>query len=178
MSVNYFCPHCGSIQPTYEFWEGGHLKVRCMTCGFPVEEGVVQKDRIVFTRQHKILCIDDDKLLLGLVATALQPHNFQTLTAIDGPSGIALAKRERPDLILLDIMMPDMDGFEVCRRMRADPDLHDTPIIILTALVDPKLNLKGFQAGANLAIQKPFDPKKLIDTIKTALALRPKPPAT
>jgi DNA-binding response OmpR family regulator len=70
-----------------------------------------------------------------------------------------------------------MDGFEVCRRMRADPDLKGTPIIIVTAMEDPKLNVKGFQAGATLATKKPFDPKKLVDTIKTALALKAKPPA-
>jgi CheY-like chemotaxis protein len=73
-------------------------------------------------------------------------------------------------------MMPGMDGYEVCRRMRADPDLKETPIIIITAMTDPKLNVKGFQAGANLAIKKPFESKKLLDTIKTALALKIKPP--
>ncbi|HYL80492.1 MAG TPA: response regulator, partial [Candidatus Acidoferrum sp.] len=71
-------------------------------------------------------------------------------------------------------MMPKMSGFEVCRKMRADPDLKDTPIIILTAMHDPNLNVKGFEAGADLAMRKPFGPKELINTIKTALTLKSK----
>ena len=173
MSVTYFCPHCNSNQPTYEYWQAGHLKIRCQTCGFPVDEGVVDKDNVLFGKP-KILCIDDDKLLLGLVKHTLEGAEFEALTAADGPLGIAMAKQERPALILLDVMMPEMDGFEVCRRMRADPILKDVPIIIVTAMVDPKLNVKGFQAGATLALQKPYDPKKLIATIKTALALKAK----
>ena len=114
--------------------------------------------------------------LLGLFVDALASFDFKAITASDGPSGIEKAKKEHPDLILLDIMMSEMGGFEVCRRIRADPDLKDTPIIILTAMVDPKLNLKGFRAGANLALQEPFEPKKLMGTIKAALALKPKPP--
>jgi DNA-binding response OmpR family regulator len=175
MSVTYFCFHCNANQLTFEYYEGAHLKVRCQVCGYPVEEGVVQKEGVTFGRP-KILCIDDDQLLLGLFTHALESYDFQVLTATDGPSGIEKAKKERPDLVVLDVMMPGMDGFEVCRRMRADPDLKGTPIIIVTAMEDPKLNVKGFQAGANLATRKPFEPKKLVDTIRTALALKAKPP--
>ena len=175
MSVTYFCSHCNANQQTFEYYEGNYLKVRCQVCGYPVEEGIVQKEGVTFGRP-KILCIDDDQLLLGLFTSALESYDFKILTATDGPSGIEKAKKERPDLILLDVMMPGMDGYEVCRRMRADPDLKETPIIIITALTDPKLNVKGFQAGANLAIRKPFDPKKLAATIKIALALKTKPP--
>ena len=162
MSVTYFCPHCDSNQPSYEYSEGKHLKVRCLTCGFPIEEGVADKDKVISGRP-KILCIDDDKLLLSLVKHTLEGAEFDAITAADGPSGIELARKERPSLILLDVMMPEMDGFEVC---------------IVTAMVDPKLNIKGFQAGATLAIQKPYDPKKLIATIKTALALKAKRPTS
>jgi len=177
MSVTYFCPHCDSNQPSYEYSEGKHLKVRCLTCGFPIEEGVADKDKVISGRP-KILCIDDDKLLLSLVKHTLEGAEFDAITAADGPSGIELARKERPSLILLDVMMPEMDGFEVCRRMRADLVLKNIPIIIVTAMVDPKLNIKGFQAGATLAIQKPYDPKKLIATIKTALALKAKRPTS
>ncbi len=171
MSVTYFCPQCDSNQPSFEYWEGERLKVRCQTCGYPVEEGVVDEGRVSFARP-KVLCVDDDQLLLRLFRDTLVSHDFQALTATDGPSGIASAKQERPDLILLDVMMPGMDGFDVCRRMRADPDLKDIPIIIVTAMLDPKLNVKGFQAGATLAMRKPFDSAQLIATIKTALALK------
>ena len=175
MSVVYFCSQCMKNQSTFEYYEGSRLKVRCQVCGFPVEEGVVEKGEVTFGRA-RILCIDDDQLLLALFMNVLESHDFQVFTASDGPSGILKAKKEHPDLILLDVMMPGMDGFEVCRRMRADPELKDVPIIIVTAMSDPKLNVKGFQAGANLAIKKAFDPKKLVDTIKTALALKTKPP--
>ena len=133
-------------------------------------------NEVLFARR-KILCIDDDPLLLDFLVVLLKNNEFQALTATDGPSGIAIARRERPNLILLDVMMPGMDGFEVCRRIRGDPVLRDTPVIILTVMTDPKLNVKGFRAGATLAIRKPFETTKLIDTIKTALALKLKPPA-
>ena len=171
MTATYFCPHCGSNQPSYEYWERGELKARCLTCGYPIVEAAIGMTSPPSVRS-KVLCIDDDKLLLGLFTMLLKDTDFEALTAPDGPSGIAAAKRERPALILLDVMMPEMDGFEVCRQIRADPDLTGTPIIIVTAMADPKLNVKGFQAGATLAMQKPFEPQKLLNTIKTALALK------
>jgi CheY-like chemotaxis protein len=103
----------------------------------------VEKDRVAFHRT-KLLFVVDDKLLLGFFSDLAAAHGFQPLIAAGGPSGIAMAKRERPDLILLDVMMPAVDGFEVCRQMRADPELKDTPIVIITAMEDPKLNVKGF----------------------------------
>jgi DNA-binding response OmpR family regulator len=171
MTATYYCPHCGSNQPSYEFWESGELKARCLTCGYPIDEAAIGTASPP-TARSKVLCIDDDKLLLGLFALLLKDTEFEGFTAADGPSGIAAAKHERPALILLDVMMPGIDGFEVCRQLRADPDLKDTPIIIVTAIVDPKLNVKGFQAGATLAMQKPFEPQKLLNTIRTALALK------
>lgn len=175
MKNTVFCPYCNSTQPRYEYREGGRVKFKCQSCGCPVEVGTIdtEKRSAIFDRA-KILCIDDDRLLLALFADALEANSFQPLTAVDGPSGIEVAKKERPDLIILDVMMPKMSGFEVCRLMRADPDLKDTPIIILTAMHDPNLNVKGFQAGANLAMRKPFGPKDLINMIKTALALKAK----
>ena len=174
-TTTYFCPHCNSIQETFDHVEGTHLVVRCRRCGYPVEEGIVQKDVVSFQRT-KILCIDDDKLLLENLSGLLTANDFYPLTATDGPSGMETAKRERPALILLDILMPGVDGFEACRQFRADPQLKDAPIIILTAMQDPKLTVKAFRAGATLALTKPFEPQQLIRTIKTALALRPKPP--
>ena len=175
VSTIYFCPHCNANQQTFEHIEGAHLVVRCQICGYPVEEGVVEKDRVAF-RRTKLLFVDDDKLLLGFFSDFALAHDFEPLIASDGPSGIEMAKRERPDLIVLDVVMPTMDGYEVCRQMRADPDLKDTPIIIVTAMSDPKLSVKGFKAGATLATPKTLDSKRFLDTIKTALALKPKPP--
>jgi DNA-binding response OmpR family regulator len=156
---------------------GKERKARCRVCGYPVEEKVAEKAADAWedsSVRPKVLCIDDDQLLLSLVHDLLKDNNFEPLTATDGVSGIEIAKREQPALILLDVMLPGMDGFQVCRQMRADPTLKDTPIIIVTAMTDPKLSAKGFQAGATLATTKPYETSKLINTIKTALALKAK----
>ncbi len=178
MSGTHFCQYCVSNQPIYEYEEQGRKKHRCQTCGLPLEAGNLVTGRLgadssPFNRP-KVLYVDDDQLLLSLFAKALEDENFQPLTATTGYQGIELARQERPDAILLDVMMPGMSGFEVCRRLRADPEFKDTPIIIITAMHDPQLNVKGFQAGATLAMQKPFDPQKLLATVKMALALKAK----
>jgi CheY-like chemotaxis protein/DNA-directed RNA polymerase subunit RPC12/RpoP len=171
----YFCAHCQANEETFEHVEGAHLIVRCQKCGYPVEEGVVDKGHVAFQRT-KVLFIDDDQLLLGFFSDFAKAHDLHPLVASDGAAGLALAKRERPDLILLDVMMPHVDGFEVCRQMRADPDLQTTPIIIITAMADPKLSVKGFKAGATLAMHKPLETQRVFDIITTALALKLKPP--
>jgi len=90
-----------------------------------------------------ILCIDDDRLPLSFFTDALERRRFRTLIATDGPSGIEAARVEHPDLILLDVIMPKMSGLEVCRRLRVEPGLKDTPIVLLTALHDPHLGFEG-----------------------------------
>ena len=126
----------------------------------------------------RILVVEDDPALLRGLTDNLRAEAFDVLTATDGGAACHLIRCERPDLVVLDVTLPVLDGFEVCRRMRADLILKDVPIIIVTAMVDPKLNVKGFQAGATLAIQKPYDPRKLIATIKTALALKANRPTS
>ena len=121
---------------------------------------------------HKILCIDDDSFIIQVLTSALKDHGFVPLSAPDGPTGIALAMAERPTLILLDIVMPGIDGFEVCRRLKAGARTQAIPVIILTSQADPKLNIKAFQAGADLALTKPVEPGKLIATLRAALALK------
>ena len=86
--------------------------------------------------------------------------------------GIALAVAQRPALILLDVVMPGIDGFEVCRRLKADTQTQAISVIILTGQADPKLNSKASQAGADLARAKPVEPGKLIATLRAALALK------
>ena len=170
-----YCPHCKANQPTFERMDWDQTEVRCAVCGFPFEEADLLKWEIPVS-QDKILCIDDDPLTLQLLTDALKAHGFVPLTAPDGPAGIALAAAERPRLILVDILMPEMDGFEVCRRLKADPRTQGIPLIILTALADAKLNTKAFQAGADLALTKPFDPDKLISTLRAALAMKQRRP--
>ena len=171
MTNTAFCPYCFSNQPAVEYSEGGQRKFRCETCGSPVEVPHPVREAAP-APPLKILCVDDDRLLLGLFSDALASRGFQALTATNGPSGIATAKKERPDLIFLDVMMPRMSGFEVCRQLRADPNLKDTPIILLTAVEDPNLTLKGKQVGATLSLHKPFSPGQLVSTIQQILSCK------
>ena len=174
MGSTFFCPYCCSTQEKYEYQEDGRRRFRCASCGTPAEAfGLMEES--TFGRS-RILCIDDDRLLLGLVKDAIEAHGFEALTAPDGPSGLELAKAQRPDLILVDVMMPKMSGFEVCQHLRADPNLMGTPIILITAMTDPELKTKGLEAGANLAIPKPFNPTQIITLIKKALELKARGP--
>ena len=173
--TTYFCPQCKQAQPIQEYFDGtGHV-ARCQACGYPIEEeGVVAPP----SYQAKLLFIDDDQLLLGFLREFATAHGFLPLIASDGPAGIGLARRERPDLIILDDMMPAVDGFEVCRRMRAVPELKDTPILILTVLQDPTITARGMKVGATLTMTKPLERQRLLDTITTALTLKHHLPTT
>lgn len=173
MSATFFCPFCCASQEKQEYEEDGVRKVRCASCGCPAETGVVETKKSAFERP-KVLCIDDDRLLLGLFRDTMETHGFEALTAMDGPTGVELAKRERPEVILVDVMMPRVSGFEVCRRLRANPDLAETPLIIMTAITDPALKEKGLEAGADLAIPKPFDPMQIVTILNDALVLASK----
>ncbi len=171
MTVAYYCPHCMSNQPSYEYWQGSEMVVRCLTCGYPVADSGLPSSEAPGGKP-RVLCIDDDRVTLKMLQDALESRGFLVATAEDSAQGLAAARQLRPHLILVDIMMPGLDGFEVCRRLRADPAFVDIPLIILTAMDDPKLNVKGFQAGATLALRKPFEPQRLVSTIQTALALK------
>ncbi len=172
MGSTFFCSYCCATQEKYEYVEDGRRKFRCASCGTPAEASGLQ-EASTFGRA-KILCIDDDQLLLGLVKDVIEVYGYEAMTASDGPSGLAAAKEQRPDLILVDVMMPKMNGYEVCQRLRADPNLKRTPIIIMTAMTDPALKNKGVEAGANLAIPKPFNPTQIVALIKKALELKAK----
>jgi DNA-binding response OmpR family regulator len=126
-------------------------------------------------REIKILCVDDDPLISQMLGDILRFHGYTVVTAPDGETGLEAAVRERPDLILLDVMMPGIDGFEVCRLLKADPAMKAIPVIFLTAMNDPTLNAKAFEAGAVLAMQKTADTNAVTRTIEAALALRRRP---
>jgi CheY-like chemotaxis protein len=126
-------------------------------------------------RPPTILCIDDDRLVLSVCYDGLTEQGYGVLTATDGQAGIDTAKKERPDLILLDVLMPGMDGLEVCRCLRGEPTLRDIPILLLTALNDPELDAKGRQAGANLTMRKPFGPGLIVSNVDKALGRKPRP---
>ena len=162
-----------TTQQKIEFVEDEQVKLRCASCGSTAEAGPVEVRESIFDRP-KVLCIDDDHLLLGLVRDTLEANGFEAITATDGPTGVEIARKVRPDVILVDVLMPRVSGFEVCKRLRAAPALKETPIILMTAMSDPGLKEKGLEAGASLAMPKPFDPMQIVSVINKALALKSK----
>lgn len=119
--------------------------------------------------QKTILVVDDEQDLLDLIEYNLKKEGFDVLQAADGIEGIEIARTRRPDLVLLDIMMPKMDGLEVVDRMRSDKDLKQIPIIFLTARGDEKTEVKGLDKGGDDYITKPISTTKLISRIKAVL---------
>jgi len=118
---------------------------------------------------HTILVVDDEQDLLDLIEYNLKKEGFKVLKAENGVEAIKTAKEFNPDLVLLDIMMPKMDGLEVCRNMRSDAELRHIPIIFLTARGDEKTEVDGLDLGADDYITKPISTTKLISRIKAVL---------
>ena len=116
-----------------------------------------------------ILVVDDEKDLLDLIEYNLKKEGFNVLRAENGEEGIEVAKEYKPDLVLLDIMMPKMDGLEAVQIMRKDKDLRNTPIIFLTARSDEKTEVEGLNKGGDDYITKPISTTKLISRIKAVL---------
>jgi len=119
---------------------------------------------------EKILLVDDDLDTLRLVGLMLQRQGYQIRAASDGPQALAMVESEIPDLVLLDIMMPDMDGYEVARRLRANPRATDVPIIMFTAKAQIDDKVMGFEAGADDYLTKPIQPRELIAHMKAVLS--------
>jgi DNA-binding response OmpR family regulator len=170
MAPTDFCPYCKSTQPD-QIADEGPPDGYCRVCGYPLR---AEPTAAAPFRPATVLWIDDDRLLLSFCCDALNQRGYRTLVAADGATGIETAKAERPDLIVLDVVMPGMDGIEVCRRLRADPATKETPIILLTAFHGPTVSLKGREAGATSTIRKPFGPEHIVDAI--AKILGPKAP--
>jgi DNA-binding response OmpR family regulator len=120
----------------------------------------------------KILMVDDDKLVTDLLEKLLKADGYQTVTVNDSSQAIEVAKNENPDLVLLDLMMPQPDGFRVCRMLREIPQFKKLPIIIVTALDDSDSRAVAFGAGANDYLTKPFHPDELSEKIVAALEER------
>lgn len=118
------------------------------------------------TATKTILVVDDEARLVSLVETYLAQSGFRVETASNGREALLLAERHEPDLIILDIMMPEMDGYEFMRIYRAT---HATPIILLTARVDNDEKVVGLEAGADDYMTKPFRPRELMARVKTVL---------
>ena len=165
--TTFFCPHCKRAQVVGEHFDGTNDVVHCIICGHPIEKATGKQPS---ARQAKLLFIDDNELILGLLRSFALAHGFLPRLATDAPAGIALAKRERPDLIILDVTSPRVFGLEVCRRLRAEPDLQHVPILLITALEDPTIFAKGLEAGATLTVAKILTPHRFLLTIKMLLS--------
>jgi putative two-component system response regulator len=118
-----------------------------------------------------ILIIDDEPIIRLTLESFLASLDASLVIAENGEKGLELAEATRPDLVLLDVMMPGMDGFEVCRRIRANPALAEMPVIMITALDDRESRLKGLRAGADDFLNKPFDGFELLARVQTIVRL-------
>lgn len=119
--------------------------------------------------RKKILLADDEEDIKTVVSLYLQSRGYEVLTAYDGLDAISTAEVEQPDVILLDVMMPVMDGFEVARKLKANEKTRAIPIIMLSAASHSESIKKGMEAGARDYLVKPFEPSKLEELIQTVL---------
>jgi class 3 adenylate cyclase len=120
----------------------------------------------------RILVADDNPMNLDILQTRLAAHGYEVLTAGDGEAALALAREAQPDLVLLDIMMPKLDGLDVCRQLRADPALPFIPVILVTAKGDSKDVVAGLEAGADEYLTKPVDQAALVARVKSMLRIK------
>jgi two-component system, OmpR family, alkaline phosphatase synthesis response regulator PhoP len=119
--------------------------------------------------RQRILVVDDDPEIVRLVRAYLEQAGFQVLTCADGETTLHMLRRERPDLVVLDLMLPGRDGWDITRLVRADPSLAATPIIMLTARVDDADKIIGLELGADDYITKPFSPREVVARVRALL---------
>ena len=122
---------------------------------------------------YKILVVDDEPDVLRMLHVVLARRGHQVLTAPTGLEALVTAEGERPDLILLDVMMEGMDGWEVLKLLKLEPDTHDIPVVMLSARTEPRDKIRGLQEGAVDYVTKPFSVRDLVQTIEAIL----EPPA-
>jgi DNA-binding response OmpR family regulator len=118
----------------------------------------------------RILVADDDPSILRLLQLNFELEGYEVHTASDGEEALAKARASSPDIVVLDVMMPGMDGWEVCRRMKEDETMREVPVILLTALGQESERRRGLAVGASEYVMKPFDPDQLVQMVKRTLA--------
>ena len=114
----------------------------------------------------KILAVDDERHIVRLVEVNLQRAGYEVVTAYDGREALEKVKAENPDLVVLDVMMPYMDGFEVLKNLKADPSTAEIPVIMLTAKAQDADVFRGWQSGVDCYLTKPFNPMELLTFVK------------
>ncbi len=120
--------------------------------------------------QKTILIVEDSELNRRLVEAVLKPHGYRLLVAEDGETGVELARAEQPDLILMDVLLPGIDGYEATRRLRANPDTHHFSIVALTASASNEEQEQAIAAGCNGYIPKPIDTRAFPQQIRQFLS--------
>lgn len=119
---------------------------------------------------RKILIVDDEKRIRELVEFRLKDKGFETLIANGGKEALEMIEKQRPDLVILDVMMPDMSGLEVCRKIKTEEATKAIKVIMLTGNVQKQDEKKGISAGADLYVTKPFSAKMLVTNIEEILS--------
>ncbi len=118
---------------------------------------------------QRILVVDDDRQIVRLLRSYLEQSGFQVATAYDGETALRTIRSERPDLVVLDLMLPDRDGWEITRIIRSDPQLARTAIIMLTARIEDTDRIVGLELGADDYIGKPFNPREVVARVRAVL---------
>lgn len=120
--------------------------------------------------KNKILIVEDEESLLKLESILLSSKGYNVTGVMDGKSALEEVRLNRPDLVILDIMLPEMDGFEVCRQIKENPDTRHIPVVMLTAKKNSQDFARGQQVGSDAYITKPFKSSKVLDTVQELLA--------
>ncbi len=120
----------------------------------------------------RVLVVDDQPLNVKVLEAKLSSEYYEVISATDGASALAAMREEKPDIVLLDIMMPGMDGFEVCRQMKADPSLVHIPVIVITALSEARDRVRGLEAGADDFLTKPINENALFARLRSLLRIK------
>jgi two-component system alkaline phosphatase synthesis response regulator PhoP/two-component system response regulator VicR len=117
-------------------------------------------------KQKKILVVDDERHIVRLVQVNLERQGYQVVSAFDGREALKKVESERPDLIVLDVMMPHMDGFEVLKRLKSEDKTKDIPVVMLTAKAQDADVFRGWASGVDCYLTKPFNPIELLTFVK------------
>jgi CheY-like chemotaxis protein len=150
----------GSLSPGYRIYQNGYVKM--------TEINTVPDEQPV------ILLVDDNAINLQLLHETLEGHGYRLLAARSGEEALRIARKATPDLILLDIMMPGIDGYETCARLKSDEATHNSVVIFLTALQSTEEKVRGLSMGAMDFITKPFDPEEIIARVSLQLEIHQK----
>ena len=122
--------------------------------------------------KHRILLVDDEPSIVKMVGKRLEVEGFDVVIAMDGQDGLAKAQTEQPDLIILDLMLPKLNGYEVCTMLKQDTRYQRIPVVLFTAKTQDKDEKLGMECGANAYVRKPFRAQELLDQVRALIGPR------